>query len=123
MAPNRKVPGKSHRNGISLFQLIQVIPDETSARKWFESIIWEAGVAGCHRCGGTNTYEVPSGKPLPRQCRDCRRHFSFRYGTLLKDSPVPLQKWAIAIYLLVTSEKGMSSMKLHRDLGITQKTA
>lgn len=123
MAPNRKAPGKSLRNGISLFQLMQMFPDETAARKWFESIIWEDGVARCHRCGGTNTYEVPSGKPLPHRCRDCRKHFSFRHGTLLEDSHVPLQKWAFAIYLLVTSLKGVSSMKLRRDLDITQKTA
>ena len=118
-----KAPGKSHRNGISLIELMAKFPDEISARKWFESIIWEDGVAVCHRCGGTNTYEVASGKPLPHRCRDCRRHFSFRHGTLLADSHVPLQKWAIAIYLLATSLKGVSSMKLHRDLDITQKTA
>ena len=57
------------------------------------------------------------------RCRDCRKHFSFRHGTLLADSHVPLQKWAIAIYLLATNLKGVSSMKLHRDLDITQKTA
>lgn len=123
MTPNKRAPGKSHRNGISLFQLMRMFPDETSARKWFESIIWEDGVARCHRCGGTNTYEVPSGKPLSHRCRDCRKRVSFRHRTLLEDSHVPLQKWAIAIYLLVTSLKGVSSMKLHRDLDITQKTA
>ena len=100
-----------------------MFPDEYSARKWFESIIWEDGGAVCHRCGGTNTYEVAGGKPLPYRCRDCRKHFSFRHGTLLEDSHVPLRKWAIAIYLLATSLKGVSSMKLHRDLNITQKTA
>ena len=75
-------------------------------RKWFESIIWEDGGAVCHRCGGTNTYEVAGGKPLPYRCGDCRKHFSFRHGTLLEDSHVPLRKWAIAIYLLATSLKG-----------------
>ena len=123
MNPDKKAPGKSHRNGISLIELMAMFPDETSARRWFESVIWEDSVAVCHRCGGTNTYEVPSGKPLPHRCRDCRKHFSFRHGTLLEDSHVPLQKWAIAIYLLATSLNGVSSMKLHRDLEVTQKTA
>ena len=123
MNPQKRAPGKSHRNGISLIELMEMFPDEYSARKWFESIIWEDGGAVCHRCGGTNTYEVAGGKPLPYRCRDCRKHFSFRHGTLLEDSHVPLRKWAIAIYLLATSLKGVSSMKLHRDLNITQKTA
>ena len=123
MNPNKRAPGKSHRSGIPLIELMAKFPNETSARKWFESIVWQDGVAVCHRCGGCNTYEVPSAKPLPHRCRDCRKHFSFRHGTLLEDSHVPLQKWAIAIYLLVTSLKGVSSMKLHRDLDITQKTA
>ncbi len=123
MKPNKKALGKAYRNGISLIRLMEMFPDETVARKWFESIIWEDGVAVCHRCGGTNTYEVPSGKPLPHRCRSCRKHFSFRHGTLLEDSHIPLQKWAIAIYLVATSLKGVSSMKLHRDLRITQKSA
>ncbi len=123
MNSNKRAPGKSHRSGVSLIELMEMFPNETSARQWFESIIWPDGVAVCHRCGGTNTYEVPSGKPLPHRCRDCRKHFSFRHGTLLEGSHVALQKWAIAIYLLATSLKGVSSMKLHRDLDITQKTA
>ncbi len=121
MNPKNKAPGKSHRNGISLIELMAKFPDETSARKWFESIIWEDGVAVCHRCGGTNTYKVASGKPLPNRCRDCRKHFSFRHGTLLADSHVPLQKWEIAIYLLATSLKGVSSMKLHRNLDLPKR--
>ena len=78
-----------HRNGISLIEWMKMFPDKNSARKWFESIIWEDGVAVCHRCGGTNTYEVASGKPLPYRCRDCHKHFSFRNGTLLEGSYVP----------------------------------
>ena len=58
----------------------QMFPDETSARNWFESIIWENDVARCHRCVGTNTYEVPSGKQLSHRCRNYREQFSFRQG-------------------------------------------
>ena len=98
-------------------------PDKDSAGKWFESIPWKNGIAVCHRCGGTNTYEVKSRKPLPHRCRDCRQYFSLRHGTILGDSKIFLRKWAIAIYLIATIFKGVSSMKLHRDLGITQKYA
>ena len=123
MTQRKKAPGKSHREGITLIELFEMFPDETTARHWFESIIWKDGHAVCHRCGGTNTYEVKNAKPLPHRCRDCRKHFSFRHGTILEDSHIPLRKWAIAIYLVATNLKGISSMKLHRDLGISQRHA
>ena len=60
---------------------------------------------------------------MPYRCRDCRKYFSVKTGSVMEGSPLPLRKWAYAIYLDVTSLKGVSSMKLHRDLGITQKAA
>ena len=120
---NRKAPGKSHRKGITLLELFEMFPDEATARKWFESIIWKDGLAVCHRCGGTNTYEVANGKPLPHKCRTCRKHFSARHGTILEGSHISFRQWAIAVYLVATSLKGVSSMKLHRDLGISQPSA
>ena len=59
----------------------------------------------------------------PYHCRDCKQHFSVRIGTIMERSKISLRDWAIAIYLHLTSLKGVSSMKLHRDLGITQKSA
>ena len=60
---------------------------------------------------------------MPYWCSDCRSYFSVRTGTVLERSRVPLRKWAIAIYLEITSLKSISSMKLHRDIGVTQSTA
>ena len=60
---------------------------------------------------------------MPYRCRDCGKYFSVKTGTAMAKSHVPLRKWLMAIYLDVTSLKGVSSMKLHRDLGVTQKTA
>ena len=57
------------------------------------------------------------------RCRGCWKHFSVKTGTCMASSKVPLRKWAYAIYLDVTSLKGVSSMKLHRDIGVSQKTA
>ena len=64
-----------------------------------------------------------SGKPLPYRCRDCKKYFTVRTGTVMARSHISLQNWAFAIYLEVTSLKGVSSMRLHRDLGISQKAA
>ena len=60
---------------------------------------------------------------MPYRCRDCRKYFSVKTGTVMEGSPIPLRKWAYAIYLDVTSLKGVSSMRLHREIGVTQKTA
>ncbi|MDE0139148.1 MAG: IS1595 family transposase [bacterium] len=114
-------PGKSHREGISLIQLSQLFPNEDTARKWFESIIWPDG-RECPHCGSDDTYEGTH-RTMPYRCRSCWKHFSVKTGTVMASSKIPLRKWAYAIYLDVTNLKGVSSMKLHRDLGVTQKTA
>ena len=66
---------------------------------------------------------MKSQRSMPYRCLDCGRYFSVRTGTVLQCSRLPLRKWAFAIYLYVTNLKGISSMKLHRDLNVTQKTA
>ena len=60
---------------------------------------------------------------MPYRCRSCRKFFSVKSNTVMHSSKLGCQVWALAIYLLATGIKGMSSMKLHRDLGVTQKTA
>lgn len=122
MSTKKKAPGKAHRTGINLFELQQMFPDENAARKWFEDILWPDGTRYCPNCGSADTHECSHDK-MPYRCRDCRKYFSVKTGTVMAGSPLPLLKWVYAIYLDVTSLKGVSSMKLHRDLGITQKTA
>ena len=62
-------------------------------------------------------------KPQPYRCHDCRKDFSVKTGTLMHGSNLGYRTWAFAIYMVVTNLKSVSSMKLHRDLKITQKTA
>ena len=118
----QKAPGKAHMEGISLMELTQMFPDEASATKWFEALIWPNG-RHCPRCGSTETTEASKTSGLPYWCPACRRSFSAKIGTTLERSRVPLRKWAFAVYLYVTNLKGVSSMKLHRELKVTQKTA
>ena len=117
----QQAPGKHHREGISLIELTELFPDEETAREWFESHVWPDG-QHCPRCGSTRTHEASHAK-MPYRCSDCRSYFSVKTGTALEGSKIPLRKWVFAIYLEVTSLKGVSSMKLHRDLKVTQKTA
>ena len=117
-----KAPGKSHREGITLIGLMNMFPTEEVSTEWFESVLWPGGRC-CGHCGSTSTSAVPNAKPMPYWCTDCRSYFSVRTGTALERTKVPLRKWAIAIYLELTSLKSVSSMKLHRDLGVRQSTA
>ena len=115
-------PGKAHREGLTLVQLFDLFPDEAAATRFFEANVWPTGRC-CGKCGSTRTSEVRNAKPMPYFCNDCRSYFSVRTGTALSHSKVPLRKWAIAIYLELTSLKSVSSMKLHRDIGVSQPTA
>ena len=118
----RKAPGKSKRKGLTLLELTQMFPDDRTAEEWFIKTRWSSGVA-CMECGSLNIQVRPTRKPQPYRCRDCRKDFSVKTGTLMQGSNLGFRIWAIAIYIYTTGIKGTSSMKLHRDLGITQKTA
>ena len=120
----QKAPGRSDREGISFIELFDMFPNEEAATAWFETIRWPTGVNACPRCGAVGQVApVTSGKPMPYRCAACRKYFSVRTGTVMESSRLPLRKWVIALYLCSTNLKGVSSMKLHRDLGVTQKTA
>lgn len=81
-----------------------------------------AGWPFCPYCKDTDTYACPR-QTMPYGYRVCRKRFSVRTGTALQASHLPLLKWANAMYLEMTVLEGVSGMKLHRDFGITQKTA
>ena len=117
-----KAPGKSYREGISLLDLMAMFPTEETATRWFEEVIWD-GSRICGKCESPNTKEVPNAKPMPYFCNSCRSYFSIKTGTALASSNVSLRKWAFAIYLCLTSLKSISSMKLHRDIKVSQPTA
>ena len=120
----KKAPGKSRREGISLVGLMKMFPDDETARVWFEKKIWPGGPY-CPYCGSVNVQCGIKHKTMTHRCRDChdRPMFSLKTGNVMESSKLGYQTWAVAIYLVTTSLKGVSSMKLHRDLDVTQKTA
>ena len=120
---SQKAPGRNERTGLPVLQLFQMFPDETASRNWLEGIRWPGGERHCPHCGSLKTSAVPNERPMPYHCGECREYFSVKSGTVMQSSKVALQKWVIAMYLMSTSLKGVSSMKLHRDLGLTQKSA
>ena len=119
-----KAPGKSHRKGVSVKRLLKMFPTEDAARGWLESEIWPDGPY-CPHCGSFNVHAGIKHSSMTHRCRDCpnRPQFSLKTGTVMKGTKLEYRDWAIAVYLLTTNLKGVSSMKLHRDLDITQKSA
>ena len=114
-------PGRSHRKGLTIVELLRMFPDDETAERWFEKQRWPEGPV-CPDCGCMRA--VRSTHPTMRwRCKDCRRHFSVRKGTVMHSSKIGLQAWAIVTYMATTNLKGVSSMKIHRELGITQKSA
>lgn len=107
---------------ISLYEFFQQFPNEEASRLYFEKNRWNGQIA-CPHCGSVSTAECKDHKPMPYRCRDCRKHFSVRTGTVLEESRLPLQKWLMAIYMMTTARKGIPSTQMARELGITQKSA
>lgn len=118
----RKAPGKSYRRGISLIDVAQRFGDAEAAEAWFVARRWPEGIRGPY-CESDSVAVIANRKPMPWRCRACRQHFAVKTGTELQSSKLSLSKGAIAFYLYSTSRQGVSSMKLRRDLGITQKSA
>jgi transposase-like protein len=114
---HHKAPGKSFRKGLSMLDLMWMFPDDEAAERFFVKSRWPKG-ACCVKCGSVNVQERPTRKPQPYRCRDCRKDFSVRTDSLMHNSPLGYRVWAIAIYLMTTNIKGVSSMRLHRELGI-----
>lgn len=119
-----KAPGKSYRKAISFVELIKMFPDNDKSRKWFENKRWKKG-AYCPHCGSFNVQCDVNHPTQTHRCRDCPKKpfFSAKTGTVMHKSKLDYQTWAIATYLFTTNLKGVSSMKLHRELEITQKSA
>ena len=119
----RNAPGKHYRKGITLVEAIQKFGDDQRANEWFVHRLWPEGII-CPYCESKDISDRKTQRQTPQYyCRDCKGIFTVKTGTIMHDSRLALHKWALAFYLMSTNLKGVSSMKLHRDLGITQKAA
>ena len=122
----RSGPGKSYRKGVSILALMHQFPDERAAERWFEECRWGKHLRylHCPRClSWRKVKEVPGRKPMPYRCKRCGNYFSVRTHAAFAHTKVSYQKWLIAVYLFVTSARGISSMRLRREIDVTQRTA
>jgi transposase-like protein len=99
---------------------MQKFPDEQSAIDYLIPIFWTEGPV-CPYCQGKRIKARTINNYY--RCNDCLKTFTIRVGTIFERSHIPLNKWLYAMYLIVTSRKGISSMQLSKELGITQKSA
>ena len=120
----RKAPGRAHREGLTLLQVADMFRDEETARLWLAERLWPDGPY-CPECGSFNVQSDVRHRTMTHRCRDCPRKpfFSVRKGTIMEGSKLPYRVWAVGVYLFTTNLKGISSMRLHRELGIGQKAA
>lgn len=109
-----------NRTTISLIEMFNRFPDQESARSYMETQRWPEGVT-CPHCQEAKRIHRRKGGYY--RCNACREDFTVRTGTVMERSHIPLQKWLYAMYMLVTSRKGISSVELHTKLAITQKSA
>ena len=108
------------KSTISTFQLFAMFPDAETARVYLEGRLWPEGPR-CPVCGLGERITVRKGGFY--RCNQCKEDFTVRTGTIFERSHVPLHKWVYAMYLLVTARKGISSLQLSKQIGVTQKTA
>ncbi|HTM25701.1 MAG TPA: IS1595 family transposase [Vicinamibacterales bacterium] len=84
---------------------------------------WGGGPVSCPTCGATDVHFIATRRIWRCSQQHERRQFSVKIGTVMEDSPIPLDKWLVAIWLLANAKNGISSYELHRAIGVTQKTA
>ena len=104
----------------TLLAAVRYFEDEAVCRDFLAGLRWPLAVS-CVFCGSEKVGHIAT-RSLWR-CKDCRKQFSVKKGTIFEDSPISLSKWLPAIWLYSAGKKGRSSHQLARDLGVTQKTA
>ncbi|HEY6204824.1 MAG TPA: IS1595 family transposase [Chthoniobacterales bacterium] len=116
MNKNRQLPE-------TLIEAIQYFADEDNSFEFMKSIRWPSGVVKCPRCNSKDVSFISTRKIW--KCKHCatNKQFSVKVGTVMEDSPIGLDKWLAAFWLIANAKNGISSYELHRSLGVTQKTA
>lgn len=106
----------------NLKEVMSQLGNEGECRKYMEEMRW-GGKPICPHCGQDKPYKLKNGKTYRCRSKTCKKDFTVMVGTVFENSKVPLSTWIASLYLLSAHKKGISSLQLSRDLGITQKTA
>jgi transposase-like protein len=104
----------------TLQEAIQYFADEDRCVEFVTMLRWPDG-AKCVHCGASDPMYLATYRRF--KCRECRKQFSVKHGTIFEESPIPLNKWLSAVWLIAGAKNGISSYEIHRDLDVTQKSA
>ena len=111
----------SAKKGFSnLLEVTSYFADQDVCKAYLEELRWDGKIT-CPHCANNKIYTFS--KRFVYKCAKCRKPFSVTKGTIFENSPIPLQKWFASVYLLTSHKKGISSLQLSKDIGITQKSA
>src|SRR6266403_4335632 len=105
----------------NLMELRAAFPDEHSCIDHMNKVMFD-GVRKCERCGHTHFYRYKA-RPYIFDCKSCRKQMSPLSGTVFQDSRIPLITWFMAMYVITSFEKGVSSYRLAKELNVAQNTA
>lgn len=110
-------------NGLpgTLQEAVIFFANEENAFDFLMKERWPNGVVSCPRCNSEKVAFISTRKTW--RCNGCKKQFSLKIGTVMEDSPIGLDKWLCASWLIVNAKNGISSYEIHRALGVTQKTA
>ncbi len=128
MKSETKVQNRSTKGDGPIQQLPRACADEYYAVEFMEAQRWE-GRPGCPRCGDMAVYKMTDSKTGQRQanyrwrCHGCKQQFTVRTGTVFEDSKIPLRHWCFAYWRAATSKKGVSALEIHRQTGVSYKSA
>lgn len=107
----------------TLQQAVKAFADEQFCIDLIAAMRWADGQAVCPKCSQKNNHFMASRKVWQCKNKECKKQFSVKVGTIFEDSAIALEKWLLAMWLIVNAKNGISSYELHRALGITQKSA
>ncbi|HUF04355.1 MAG TPA: IS1595 family transposase [Aridibacter sp.] len=105
----------------TLQQAIIRFSDESEFINFVASLRWPDGVPVCPRCESTESSFLSTRNIW--KCKGCKKQFSVKLGTIFEGSPIGLNKWLVAVWLIANCRNGVSSYELHRAIDVTQKTA
>jgi transposase-like protein len=105
----------------SLMEAVEFFADLDGCHAYMERLKWPDGVVRCPHCTGETIGRIASRRMF--QCKGCRKQFSVKVGTIFEESPLPLNKWLVAVWCITNAKNGISSCELARAVKVTQKTA
>ena len=108
---------------MNIVSIFKKFPTQESCIEFLEKVRWGKEGVKCPYCNGDNVYKMNDKNRGRHHCNACRKSFSVTVNTMFHDTRIPLQKWFLAISLMMNAKKGISSRQLGRDLEVTKDTA